>query len=144
MTKPEPIEMAYIGTDAEPGVGITGYGLFLCPPDEPEPVKIADGLNAMNAAEVTRRWNAYPDLLALAEAVAALISTDGEVNWRTSDHVLCDLREMADAALARHCQPPMYVLNLARSHDGPAVTATLTEKQWRLIRFALERAGESV
>jgi hypothetical protein len=41
-------------------------------------------------------------------------------------------------------RPPMFVLNLVRSHDGPAVTATLTEKQWRLIRFALERAGESV
>lgn len=41
-------------------------------------------------------------------------------------------------------RPPMYVLDLVRSPDGPAVTATLTEKQWRLIRFALERAGESI
>lgn len=41
-------------------------------------------------------------------------------------------------------RPPLYILNLIRSHDGPAVTATLTEKQWRLIRFALERAGESI
>lgn len=41
-------------------------------------------------------------------------------------------------------QPPVFILDLIRRPDGPAVTATLTEKQWRLIRFALERAGESV
>ena len=35
------------------------------------------------------------------------------------------------------------VLNF-QLQDGPAVTATLSEKQWRIIRFALERAGESI
>lgn len=39
---------------------------------------------------------------------------------------------------------PMYVLDLVRADLPSPITATLTEKQWRLIRFALERAGESV
>ncbi|MFO0801450.1 MAG: hypothetical protein U0804_28625 [Gemmataceae bacterium] len=66
--KPEPITLTFAGTDGEPGVGITAYGLLLWPPGaslatpEPEPVKIADGMSEANAAEVVRRWNAYPDL----------------------------------------------------------------------------------
>ena len=41
-------------------------------------------------------------------------------------------------------QPPMYILDLVRADLRKSIKATLTEKQWRLIRFALERAEESI
>lgn len=41
-------------------------------------------------------------------------------------------------------RPPIYILNLVRAHMTTPITATLTERQWRLIRFALERTGESL
>jgi hypothetical protein len=41
-------------------------------------------------------------------------------------------------------QPPVYVLNLIRSEFPAEITAVLNERTWRLIRFALERAGESI
>ena len=50
-------------------------------------------------------------------------------------------------------KPPMFILDLVRLHDGStcqtlntrsAITATLSEYQWRIIRFALERAKESL
>lgn len=40
--------------------------------------------------------------------------------------------------------PPMYVLDLVRADLPTPITATLTERQWRIIRFALERAEESL
>ena len=39
---------------------------------------------------------------------------------------------------------PLYILDLVRSDLPTPIPATLTERQWRLIRFALERAGESI
>lgn len=39
---------------------------------------------------------------------------------------------------------PLYILDLTRAELSTPITATLTEKQWRIIRFALERADESV
>lgn len=51
------------------------------------------------------------------------------------------------SAVLRH-QPPLYILDLVRTpnkkFDPEQVTATLTTKQWRLIRFALERAKDSI
>jgi hypothetical protein len=41
------------------------------------------------------------DGLALAKAVAELISPDGELNLRTSDYRLADLRRLADVFLAK-------------------------------------------
>lgn len=41
-------------------------------------------------------------------------------------------------------QPPMYVLELLRADLPAVITAALDERTWRLIRFALERAGESI
>jgi len=41
-------------------------------------------------------------------------------------------------------RPPMYVLDLVRADLPAPIAATLTERQWRLIRFALERAEESL
>lgn len=41
-------------------------------------------------------------------------------------------------------QPPINILELVDMKLPRTIAATLTEKQWRLIRFALERAGESI
>lgn len=41
-------------------------------------------------------------------------------------------------------KPPMYILDLVDSKLPRPITATLTERDWRLLRFALERAGESL
>lgn len=39
---------------------------------------------------------------------------------------------------------PIYIGELVHSDLGNAISATLSEKQWRLIRFALERAEQSI
>lgn len=41
-------------------------------------------------------------------------------------------------------RPPVYVLDLVRADLPSPVAATLTEREWRIIRFALERAAESI
>jgi hypothetical protein len=41
-------------------------------------------------------------------------------------------------------KPPIYVLALLEEDLNKAITATMTEREWRLIRFALERAMESI
>lgn len=40
--------------------------------------------------------------------------------------------------------PPMHILDLVDAHLPKEIDAYLTEKDWRLIRFALERAQESI
>jgi hypothetical protein len=39
---------------------------------------------------------------------------------------------------------PLYILRLLDKDMPDEITTTLTEKEWRLIRFALERARESL
>ena len=41
---------------------------------------------------------------------------------------------------------PIYILDLAGQHDElrTAVNATLSEWEWRIIRFAIERAQDSI
>lgn len=41
-------------------------------------------------------------------------------------------------------KPPMYIVELVRGDLPAPIVATLSEKQWRLLRFALERARESI
>lgn len=40
--------------------------------------------------------------------------------------------------------PPIYVLDLVRADLPRLIPATLTEREWRIIRFALERANDSI
>lgn len=40
--------------------------------------------------------------------------------------------------------PPIFIGSLVQLNLPATITATLNEKQWRLIRFALERAKESI
>jgi hypothetical protein len=39
---------------------------------------------------------------------------------------------------------PIFVLDLVAADLKQPITATLTEKEWRLLRFAVERAKESL
>lgn len=41
-------------------------------------------------------------------------------------------------------KPPLYILELINNEFPEPITATLSTKEWRLIRFALERARESL
>jgi len=41
-------------------------------------------------------------------------------------------------------KPPMYILDLVDANLPAKIAATFTEKELRIIRFALERAGESI
>lgn len=40
--------------------------------------------------------------------------------------------------------PPIYIGDLVTRELPEKISAELTEKEWRIIRFALERAGESL
>lgn len=40
--------------------------------------------------------------------------------------------------------PPLFILDLLAADLPREINVTLTEKQWRIIRFALERAEESI
>ena len=39
---------------------------------------------------------------------------------------------------------PLYIMDLVRADLQRPIAAKLTEKQWRLLRFAIERAKESI
>lgn len=41
-------------------------------------------------------------------------------------------------------RPPIYILDLVRTPMPEPIQATLTTKEWRIIRFALERAKDSI
>ena len=40
--------------------------------------------------------------------------------------------------------PPRYILHVVRGNDGKRTTLAFTEKQWRVLRFACERAMDSI
>jgi len=41
--------------------------------------------------------------------------------------------------------PPDYILDVVhREEPGPPITATFTEQEWRVLRFACERAWENL
>lgn len=40
--------------------------------------------------------------------------------------------------------PPKPILDVVRGDEGRLIDQELTERQWRLLRFACERAGESL
>jgi len=39
---------------------------------------------------------------------------------------------------------PIYILDLVRDELPNLISATLSEKEWRLLRFAVERARDSL
>lgn len=40
--------------------------------------------------------------------------------------------------------PPKPILDVVSSEAGPTIVARFSERQWRILRFACERAAESV
>jgi hypothetical protein len=40
--------------------------------------------------------------------------------------------------------PPLPILDVVTREPGPLLAAELSETQWRILRFACERAAESV
>ena len=41
-------------------------------------------------------------------------------------------------------QPPLYILDLVDAELPAQIYASLSEREWRLLRFAIERARESI
>lgn len=75
------------------------------------------------------------------------ISDSYDPEWGTNCHALHDelikMYELVSRVLGN--QPPVYVLNLLPETVFPEpITATLTEREWRLLRFALERAIQAL
>lgn len=76
------------------------------------------------------------------------ISDSYDIEWGTAakgDEIreqLAAVHRIVSAVLGH--LPPIYIGDLVRDGDGAAVSGTLSEKQWRIVRFALERAGESI
>ena len=76
------------------------------------------------------------------------VSDSYDPEWGTGENS----DTIRNAMLDMHCKlsdilggmPPMYILDLVQAELGNPITATLTEKQWRLLRFACERAAESI
>lgn len=58
------------------------------------------------------------------------------------DDALSDVYDRVSAVLSH--KEPIYIVDLVREELPTVINATLTEREWRLIRFALERARESL
>lgn len=76
------------------------------------------------------------------------VSDSYDPEWGTGTNVnrICDAlvevyRRLGDV-LGR--QPPLHILDLLDSDLPKPITATLSEREWRLLRFAAERALDSI
>ena len=78
------------------------------------------------------------------------VSDSFDPEWGTSANggLISDaLRELhQDVSAVLQARRPIYILDLVEERDQRTeiISAELTEWQWRIIRFALERAGESI
>jgi hypothetical protein len=77
------------------------------------------------------------------------ISDSYDPEWGTAENArrirvaLAEMYEFVSAILGG--RPPMFILDLVdQSLPMKVPTTLLTEKEWRLIRFALERARDSI
>jgi len=75
------------------------------------------------------------------------ISDSYDPEWGTSDNG----REIRDALNLMHRalgaiigSEPKWILDVVRSPSGKRITATLSEREWRILRFACERAEETI
>lgn len=76
------------------------------------------------------------------------MSDSYDPEWGTSSNA-AEISEALDEVYHRVSgvlggRPPQEILGLVRSDLPQPISATLTEREWRLIRFALERANESL
>ena len=77
------------------------------------------------------------------------VSDSYDPEWGTgaiADAIRQALAEMhAEVSEVLGRTPPIYVGELLDHDMFPRpITTTLTERQWRLLRFACERAGEAI
>lgn len=75
------------------------------------------------------------------------VSESYDSEWGTSSnaHALKEnLTEMHKHLSEIIKDKPKYILNVIDGQPGPNITATLTEQQWRILRFACERAEENI
>lgn len=63
-------------------------------------------------------------------------------NAQEIHYALGSLYERVSAILDN--KEPIYILDLVNDSLPTTINATLTEWEWRIIRFALERANESI
>jgi len=76
------------------------------------------------------------------------VSDSYDPEWGTSDrtesisHALSQIYETTSKILGD--QPPIYILDLVEADLPKLITATLSEREWRLCRFAIERARDSL
>lgn len=77
------------------------------------------------------------------------VSDSADPEWGSS----ANAEEIQDALQEMHKKlttlldqrPPMYILDLVRSNKlNKQIDATFREKDWRILRFACERARESI
>lgn len=79
------------------------------------------------------------------------VSDSYDPEWGTGANA-AEISEALDAVYKRLTkilggQPPMYILDLVRSEFrnlNYQIPASLTAKEWRLLRFAVERARDSI
>lgn len=77
------------------------------------------------------------------------VSDSFDSEWGTSSarHEIADALEEMYETLSTHLgeQPPRFILELVRDEKEEEKTSLeLSEKQWRLLRFALERARDNL
>jgi len=75
------------------------------------------------------------------------VSDSIDPEWGTSSNAA----EIEDALKHMHKRlgdviksPPKYIIDVLVMDPGPAITHTFTEQEWRLLRFACERACENL
>ena len=71
---------------------------------------------------------------------------DPEWGTRARAQNILDTLESVYARLSHilEDQPPKYILDLVDEDLPTRIVATLSEKEWRLLRFSVERAMESL
>lgn len=76
------------------------------------------------------------------------VSDSYDPEWSTSanageiDDALKEVYDRLSGILGH--REPKYILDLVRDDLPTPISATLSEKEWRLLRFAVERARESI
>jgi len=76
------------------------------------------------------------------------VSDSYDPEWSTAANA-DDIREALNNMYSRVSeilgnQEPIYILDLVRTELPEKITATLSEREWRILRFALERAEGSI
>lgn len=76
------------------------------------------------------------------------VSDSYDPEWGTSFNAHC-IKEALDGVYARLSnvlddQPPMDIRVLIDADLPTLIYASLTQKEWRLLRFAVERAKDSI